>query len=131
MVSHRVSDLLADHVTLEVEGIDRLYLNLYQPRLQTPGGVVQFFKHERGNPVVSSALMAPMSRSLVKAIETFAKQEGIDVVRFEKGKRKDDVTQQRLAEEARNAFAAQVTHELRAPLTNIRLYGETLKRLCA
>jgi hypothetical protein len=96
MVSHRVSDLLADHVTLEIEGIDRLYLNLYQPRLQTPGGVVQFFKHERGQPVVSSALMAPLSRSLVKAIETFAKQQRIDIVRFEKGKRKDDITQQRL-----------------------------------
>jgi len=36
----------------------------------------------------------------------------------------DDVTQQRVADEARNAFITQVTHELRAPLTNIRLYTE-------
>jgi len=37
----------------------------------------------------------------------------------------EDVTQQRVAEEARNAFVAQATHELRTPLTNIRLYVET------
>ncbi len=37
----------------------------------------------------------------------------------------EDVTQQRVAEEARNAFVAQATHELRTPLTNIRLYAET------
>lgn len=36
----------------------------------------------------------------------------------------EDITQQRLAERARNAFVAQATHELRAPLTNIRLYVE-------
>ncbi|MFN0011780.1 MAG: ATP-binding protein [Phycisphaerales bacterium] len=38
----------------------------------------------------------------------------------------DDVTQQRVADESRNAFVAQATHELRTPLTNIRLYVEQL-----
>ncbi len=38
----------------------------------------------------------------------------------------EDVTQQRIADEARNAFVAQATHELRSPLTNIRLYIESL-----
>lgn len=37
----------------------------------------------------------------------------------------EDITQQRVAEEARNTFVAQATHELRAPLTNIRMYVET------
>jgi PAS domain S-box-containing protein len=37
----------------------------------------------------------------------------------------EDVTQQRVADEARNNFIAQVAHELRAPLTNIRLYIES------
>lgn len=36
-----------------------------------------------------------------------------------------DVTQQRVADEARNMFITHVTHELRTPLTNIRLYAET------
>jgi signal transduction histidine kinase len=36
----------------------------------------------------------------------------------------EDITQQRVAEEARNSFVAQATHELRTPLTNIRLHAE-------
>ncbi len=39
----------------------------------------------------------------------------------------EDVTQQRVADEARNAFVAQATHELRTPLTNMRLYIEQLQ----
>jgi len=38
----------------------------------------------------------------------------------------EDVTQQRVADESRNAFVTQATHDLRTPLTNIRLYLETL-----
>ncbi|MBX3358932.1 MAG: PAS domain-containing protein [Phycisphaeraceae bacterium] len=38
----------------------------------------------------------------------------------------DDLTQQRVADRARDSFVAQATHELRTPLTNIRLYIETL-----
>jgi PAS domain S-box-containing protein len=37
----------------------------------------------------------------------------------------EDITQQRVAEEARHSFVAQATHELRTPLTNIRIYVET------
>jgi signal transduction histidine kinase len=38
----------------------------------------------------------------------------------------EDVTQQRVADESRNAFVASATHELRTPLTNIRLYVDSL-----
>lgn len=38
----------------------------------------------------------------------------------------EDVTQQKVADEARNGFVAQATHELRTPLTNIRLYTEAM-----
>jgi hypothetical protein len=44
MIGQTVAELLDAHVGLDIEGIDRLYLNLYQPRLQTGGGVVGFFK---------------------------------------------------------------------------------------
>ena len=37
----------------------------------------------------------------------------------------EDMTQQRLADEARNSFVAQATHELRTPLTNMRLCIES------
>lgn len=37
----------------------------------------------------------------------------------------EDVTQQRMAEEARSIFVTRATHELRTPLTTIRLYAES------
>jgi hypothetical protein len=96
MIEQTVRELLEDKVELDVEGIDRLYLNAYQPRLQTGGGVVSFFKGHRGARVASTTLMAPMSRDFVAAIHAFAKRQGLEIVRFHKGQRKDDETQQRL-----------------------------------
>jgi len=91
-----VRELLEGKVVLDIEGIDRLYLNLYQPMLQTGGGVATFFKCHRGAKVASTVLMAPMSRGFVKAIHGFAQHEGVEIVAFAKGQRKDEVTRQRL-----------------------------------
>ncbi len=96
MIEQTVRELLEEKITLDVEGIDRMYLNLYQPMLQTGGGVAAFFKGHRGAQVASTALMGPMSRSFVKSIHDFARREGIEIVPFAKGQRKDEVTQQRL-----------------------------------
>ena len=38
-VPRSVADVIQQHVALEVECIDRMYLNVYQPKLQTEGGV--------------------------------------------------------------------------------------------
>ena len=65
MMSQTVAELLADHVRLTVEGIDRMYLNVYVPRLQCAYGAVSFFRDHRGQPLPSSALMSPMSRRFV------------------------------------------------------------------
>ncbi|NCA89656.1 MAG: hypothetical protein EOM92_12315 [Gammaproteobacteria bacterium] len=96
MLVQTVGELLKDRVTLDIEGIDRLYLNLYQPRLQTGGGVANFFKVHRGAKVASTVLMAPISHAFVKAIDRFAQREGVEIVTFAKGQRKDDVTRERL-----------------------------------
>lgn len=86
-----VAEILREHVTLEVESLDRLYLNVYVPRLQHAGGVVGFFRYHRGQPFVSSALMQPISLNFVSQIEQFAESQAIPLIRFEKGQRKDDV----------------------------------------
>jgi len=86
-----VAEILRDHVTLEVEGIDRMYLNAVVPVLQSEGGIAWFFRECRGYAFASSALMAPMTRAFVDALEDFARSEGIDVVTFEKKQRKEDV----------------------------------------
>ena len=43
MIAQSVADILDHHVTLAVEAIDRMYLNVYVPQLQTENGVVRFF----------------------------------------------------------------------------------------
>src|SRR3954468_944827 len=89
-----VADVLNEHVTLEVEGIDRMYLNVYQPRLQTECGVAAFFRFHRGETFASSALMAPMSTAFIAAVEDFIAREQVPLITFAKGQRKDDVAQQ-------------------------------------
>jgi hypothetical protein len=78
-------------VTLEVEGIDRMYLNVYQPRLQCEGQVAAFFRHQRGHTFASSALMDPMTKRFVAAIEDFTQHQGIPLFSFTPGQRKEDV----------------------------------------
>ena len=95
-VAHSVAEVLREHVTLSVEGIDRMYLNIYVPRLQCETGIVGFFRHHRGNPLPSSALMKPMSREFVAKLEKFVAEHQIPLVQFHKGQRKDDVMKQHL-----------------------------------
>src|SRR3954468_15745275 len=89
-----VADVLNDHVTLEVEGIDRMYLNVYQPRLQCESGVASFFRFHRGETFASSALMAPMSTAFIAAVDRFVAQEQIPLITFTKGQRKDDIAKE-------------------------------------
>jgi hypothetical protein len=91
-----VAEILADHVTLELESIDRLYLNGYVPGLQTPEAVAHFLRHHRGAKFASSVLLDEISRDFGRRIERFVRRDGIAVHRFEKGERKDDETQRRL-----------------------------------
>jgi hypothetical protein len=86
-----VSEILRDHVTLEVEGIDRMYLNAVIPVLQSGGGINWFFRECREQRFASAALMAPMTRDFVDAIERYARSEGLDVVAFARKQRKEDV----------------------------------------
>lgn len=97
MVRKNVAEILTNHVTFELEAIDRMYLNAYVPSLQTGGGFVYFVKNQLGARVPSTMMVAPMSQQFIAAIERFVTTEGIDLVTFEKGQRKDDVAQQYLA----------------------------------
>ncbi len=96
MLTRTVAELLDKHVTLDIDGIDRLYLNLYQPQLQMPGGVVRFFKGHRGAVVASTTLMAPMSKAFVAAIEAYGRRYELPLVCYVKGQRKDEEIAERL-----------------------------------
>jgi len=90
-VPRTVAEVLRQHVTLEVEGIDRMYLNVYMADLQREQGVVWFLRHHRGHPFASSALMDPISKAFVAGITAFVAKNDIPLLPFVKGQRKDDV----------------------------------------
>ena len=88
-----VAEVLREHITLSLEGIDRMYLNVYVKELQNPGGVAWFFREHRGMKFASSALMSPMTERFIDSIERYAKQNNLRLVQFRAGERKDELTQ--------------------------------------
>jgi hypothetical protein len=96
-VTHSVAHILRERVTLTVESIDRLYLNVYVPKLQRVLGVVGFFREHHGATFASSALMGPLTTAFIKALERFAQAEGVPLLTFKPGQRKDEVAQTHLA----------------------------------
>ena len=89
-IARTVADVLADHTTLELECVDRMYLNVYVPLLQNPAGVAYYLRELHDYPVPSSVLLAPLTRAFVAAIERFVKEQGVDLIPFQRGERKDD-----------------------------------------
>jgi len=96
-LARSAADVLADHVSFEVESIDRMYLNVWVPRLAYGGGVSGFFVGHRGHQYASTALMDPMTKAFVADIHGFVAARGLELVHFAKGQRKDELTQQFLA----------------------------------
>src|SRR3954466_10837991 len=78
-IPQSVAEVLRDRVTLEVEGIDRLYLNVYVPNLQTEAGVAAFFRSHLGYAFASSALMDPITKRFIRSIEVLAEKNQIPI----------------------------------------------------
>jgi len=72
-----VESLLRDHVPLQVDCIDRLYLNGYVPLLQRPENVWWFLHEHRQHPIISPALLKRMTDDFVAAIQDFAERHEI------------------------------------------------------
>lgn len=89
-----VAEVLGKHVTLEVESIDRMYLNAIVPRRQIVEGALRFIRQQRQAKVASTNAVEPLTRNFVKAIEEFVEQHQIPMVSFQKGQRKDELAAQ-------------------------------------
>jgi hypothetical protein len=95
-----VNDLLDGHVTLDIECLDRIYLNGYVPNLQVAGQVVSFMTQHLGCPIPSPAIMEKIGTAFRGAVSAFAGAEHIPVVRFGKADRKIDVMRRHVAAQA-------------------------------
>lgn len=64
-----VAAVVHKHVLFELEGIDRMYLNVFVPVLQAMEGALKFIRIHRGHPVASTAMVEPITGRFVASIE--------------------------------------------------------------
>jgi hypothetical protein len=84
-------EVLDGHSVLDIECLDRVYLNAYVPILQSSGQVVAFMTQHLGLPIPSPALMEKIGTRFRAAVASFAEANHIPLVRFRKEDRKADV----------------------------------------
>jgi hypothetical protein len=83
-----INDVLTGHVGLEVECVDRLYLNAYVPNLQVGGQVVRFLVDHLGNPVPSPVLFERIGNRFRREIKRFAWEHDVPVLHLKKPDRR-------------------------------------------
>lgn len=97
-----ISSLLADHVSLRVRSVDRVFLAGYVPRLQCDGQLVRFLNERAGGTIPSPAILGQIGRGYVEQINAFAKAGEIPVVRFARGDVKEDVARKHMQKAERD-----------------------------
>jgi hypothetical protein len=85
-----VNDVLAGHVALDLECLDRLYLHGYLAQLQVGGQVIQFLGH-RGYPVPSPACLQQIGDAFRRRVASFAEANHIPVVTLKAADRNIEV----------------------------------------
>ncbi|MBP2329044.1 hypothetical protein JOF56_009429 [Kibdelosporangium banguiense] len=79
-----VNDVLDGHVALDIQCLDRIYLNAYVPKLQTSAQVVAFLSGYLGYPFPSPALFKQLGDRFRRAVSDFADANDIPWVKFGK-----------------------------------------------
>src|ERR1700730_4039941 len=89
-----IPELLDGHVTLGVEGLDRLYLNGYSGQLATGGGLCMFMRGQLQKPVPSPAVLGQISEKFRESVKTLAERDDVPIYQFNHKERKDDIANQ-------------------------------------
>src|SRR5204863_10217582 len=74
--------LLDEHVTLEVECHDRLYLNGYIGKHATGGGLVAFMRGQLEKPIPSPVVLGQVSERFRDAVKVQAERDHIPIYQF-------------------------------------------------
>ena len=86
-----IPELMDGHITLEVECLDRLYLNGYIGRLATPGGLVMFMRDQLGKPIPSPVVLGQITEKFRKEVKALADQGQIPIHPFTHKEKKDPI----------------------------------------
>jgi hypothetical protein len=84
-----IRSLLRDHVALRVRSVERIFLHGYVPKPMSEGMVVRFLL-DRGFPSPSPSLLGDIGRGYVAAVERFALERELPVVRFVRRESKEE-----------------------------------------
>ena len=95
-----VNQVLDGQVALDLECLDRVYLNAYVPKLQVGGQVVSFLTQHLGYPIPSPAIFDKIGTGFRRAVSRFAEDGHIPVVRFTTTDRKIETMRPYLAAQA-------------------------------
>jgi hypothetical protein len=79
-----INDVLDGHTALDLNCLDRIYLNAYVPKLQVGGQVVTFLTRHLGNEVPSPALFKRIGDRFRQAVVAFAQEQGIPLLRLKR-----------------------------------------------
>lgn len=93
-----VKEVLRDKVALDIECVDRVYLNGYVKYLQMPGGVVNFIRDQKHWPIPSPQMMKNLSQAFREGVEQFAADQGIPLTSFKKGEVKEETAKEYLTQ---------------------------------
>jgi len=79
-----INAVLDGHVVLDIECVDRLYLNAYVPNLQVGGQVVRFITQHLGKPIPSAALLGGIGNRFRREVKAFADAHEIPILALKK-----------------------------------------------
>ena len=126
-IAPSVAELQRENVVLELECIDRMYLNAYVPKLTSERGIAGYFRGFLGHRFASTKSAAGKSEGLVREIMKFVRREKIELVRFEKGVRKDEVMKKALRKfrgQEAVLFVGVAQEKARVPRTIRKRFGD-------
>ena len=79
-----ISEVLDGHVTLELDCVDRLYLNAYVPNLQVSGQLVRFMTEHLGLPVPSPTIFEKIGNRFRRDVKAFAGRRHVPMLQLKK-----------------------------------------------
>jgi hypothetical protein len=97
-----LNTLLDDHVLLVYESVDRIFLNGYLAKLQEPDQLAWFLGQHRGEELPRYELLGKITAEFVAAVEKLAQDQGVPLIHFEKGQRKEAIAEPFFAKAARS-----------------------------
>lgn len=89
-----IQEIVPGKITLDIECVDRVYLNGYVKELQMAGGVVNFIREQFNWPIPSPKAMGELTKQFKEAVAAFAQALGQEIYIFGKGEDKDEVARQ-------------------------------------